>query len=60
MIAIPKNYDLFEDNVTKLIYSNKVAIIDHNTHTSFIVENQKFANFEKKIFKLLFKYLKNS
>jgi hypothetical protein len=58
MIAIPKNYDLFDENITKLIYANKVAILDHNTKTSFIIENQKFADFEKKIFKLLFKHLR--
>lgn len=60
MIAIPKNYDLFEDDITKLIYANKVAILDHSTKTSFIIENQKFADFEKKIFKLLFKYLRKN
>jgi len=52
--AIPKYYDLFDDNISKIIYANKVAIIDFNTDTSFIIENKKFADFEKKIFKLLF------
>lgn len=60
MVAIPKKYDLFEDDITKLIYANKVAILDHSTKTSFIIENQKFADFEKKIFKLLFKYLRKN
>ena len=60
MVAIPKKYDLFEDNISKVIYGNKVAIIDYNTETSFIIENQKFADFEKKIFKLLFKYLRKN
>jgi len=58
MVAIPKKYDLFEDNVSKMIYANKIAVIDYNTDTSFIIENQKLADFEKKIFKLLFKYLR--
>ncbi len=57
MAAIPKNYDLFDDNIVKIIYGNKVAIVDYNTETSFIVENRKFAEFEKKIFKLLFRFL---
>lgn len=57
MAAIPKLYDLFDDNISKIIYANKVAVVDYNTDTSFIIENQKFADFEKKIFKLLFKYL---
>lgn len=60
MVAIPKRYDLFEDNITKVIYGNKVAILDYNSNTHFIIENQKFADFEKKIFKLLFKYLRKS
>jgi len=54
LVAIPKLYDLFEDNIA----NDKVAIIDYETHTSFIIQNQKFADFEKKIFKLLFKYLR--
>lgn len=58
MTAIPKKYDLFEDNVTKVIYGNKVAILDYNSNTSFVIENEKFARFEEKIFKLLFKYLR--
>ncbi len=58
MVAIPKKYDLFEDNVTKVIYGNKVAILDYNSDTSFVIENQKFADFERKIFKLLYKYLR--
>ena len=58
IVSIPKTYDLFEDNVSKMIYANKIAVIDYNTDTSFIIENQKLATFEKKIFKLLFKYLR--
>ena len=60
IVAIPKNYDLFDDNIGKIIYANKVAILDYNTNTSFIIENKKFADFEKKIFKLLFRYLRKS
>ena len=56
--AIPENYDLFDDNIGKIIYWNKVAVIDYNTATSFIIENKKFAEFEKKIFLLLFRYLR--
>ncbi|NDK10145.1 TrmB family transcriptional regulator [Candidatus Gracilibacteria bacterium] len=59
IVSIPKLYDLFEDNISKIIYANKVAIIDYESETSFIIENKKLADFEKKIFKLLFKYLRN-
>ncbi|MCH8518782.1 hypothetical protein LAT59_03410 [Candidatus Gracilibacteria bacterium] len=58
MRAIPEDYDLFDDNIGKIIYGNKVAIIDYNTSTSFIIENKKFAEFEKKIFLLLYRYLR--
>ncbi len=57
MRAIPKNFDLFDDNIGKIIYGNKVAIIDYNTSMSFIIENKKFAEFEKKVFQLLFRFL---
>lgn len=55
---IPEKFDLFTDNISKVIYKNKVGIIDYNNEISFIFENQKLADFEKKLFKLLFKYLK--
>lgn len=58
VVIIPKKYDLFEDNITKIIYSNKVAIIDYNSNECFIIESPIFANFEKKIFMLLFKFLR--
>lgn len=58
VVIIPKDFDIFEDNITKIIYWNKVAIIDYNTTESFIIESFVFANFEEKIFKLLFKFLK--
>jgi len=60
MVWIPTLYDLFEDNIAKIIYANKVAVLDYNTNTSFIIENKKFADFEKKIFKLLFNYLRKN
>lgn len=58
VVIIPKKYDLFEDNITKIIYGNKVAIIDYNSLESFIIESPIFANFERKLFMLLFKFLK--
>ncbi len=58
ILTIPRNYDLFDDNISKIIYKNKVAIIDYNTQTSFVIEDEKFAKFEEKIFKLLFKFLR--
>ncbi|MDD2487797.1 MAG: helix-turn-helix domain-containing protein [Candidatus Gracilibacteria bacterium] len=59
VVFIPKGFELFDQNVAKMIYANKVAIIDYNTYTSFIIENMILAKFEEKIFKTLFKFLKN-
>ena len=58
VVIIPVEYDMFEDNITKIIYANKVAIIDNNSEECFIIESNIFSNFERKLFKLLFKFLR--
>jgi len=58
VISIPKEYDLFDDNISKVIYNDKVWIIDYNNKISFIIEDSKLATFEKKLFRLMFKFLK--
>lgn len=58
VIAIPKVFDEFDDNITKLIYADKVAIIDYESQTGWIIENERFARYEEKIFRLLAKLLK--
>jgi sugar-specific transcriptional regulator TrmB len=58
VVYIPKGFDLFDSNVSKLIYWNKVAIIDYTTLTSFVIESRLLANFEEKIFKTLYKFLR--
>lgn len=55
--TIPKEYDLFEDNVSQIIYGNKIAFVDYNTQTSFIIESKEITKFQKKIFKLLWNKL---
>ena len=59
-VTIPAGFDLFDDNITKMIYADKVAIIDYNTDMAFIVESPVFATFERKLFQLLFRFLKKS
>jgi hypothetical protein len=49
------DYDLF--NVTKIIYQNKIAFIDHENKVSFIVYNERMAKMETEIFLSLFKML---
>jgi hypothetical protein len=55
---IPENIDEFQDNILMTIYSNKVAFIDFNDESSILIENKKIAEFQKKLFKLLFKSLR--
>lgn len=55
--AIPKDFDLFTFDVSQLIYRDTVAIIDYNSKSVITIKNDKFAEFQKKIFKFLFKKL---
>lgn len=57
MAAVPADFDLFDDNISKLIYGDRVAIVDHDSREAFVIESPRFAEFEKKIFRLLFEYL---
>ncbi|MCX6735711.1 MAG: hypothetical protein NTZ13_01350 [Candidatus Parcubacteria bacterium] len=54
---IPKSFDLFEYDITQLIYGDKIAFVDYNTETAVIIENPMIAEFQRKIFKLLFQKL---
>jgi sugar-specific transcriptional regulator TrmB len=55
--TVPRDFDLFEYDVSQIIFGNKMVIIDYNTETVITVENPVIAEFQKKIFKLLFKKL---
>lgn len=55
--TVPADYDLFEYDISQIIYGNKVAILDYNTTSAIVIENAVIAEFQKKLFKLLFKKL---
>ncbi len=55
--AIPASYDAFDYNITQLIYKDKVAFIDFDTETATVIENKRFAEFQLKIFKMLYEKL---
>ena len=55
--VVPSDFDLFAYNVSQVIYANKVAVIDYNTETAVIIENETIARFQSKIFELLFRKL---
>lgn len=54
---IPEKLDEFDDNVFMSIYADKLAYIDFNNESSVIIENKQIADFQKKLFKLLYKTL---
>lgn len=56
---IPAGDDLFDLNITQVIYDNKVALLDYNSKTVTIIENKMIAEFQKRIFKLLYSKLQN-
>lgn len=58
MVTIPEKFDLFKDNISKMIYGDKIAIIDYNTEMVLIIENPMLRHFEENIFKFLFRFLK--
>ena len=55
--AIPPEFDLFEYDITEVIYGDKIAYVDYNTETAFIIESPTIAEFQRKIFKLLYSKL---
>lgn len=54
---VPPEFDAFEQNIIQLIYGKKVALIDLNAKMSMIIENAALADFQEKIFRLLYKKL---
>lgn len=58
IVSVPAWFDLFDDNIVKIIYADKIAIIDYNSFTSFIVQNKILAKFEEKLFRIIYKFLK--
>ncbi|MDO8557764.1 MAG: helix-turn-helix domain-containing protein [bacterium] len=49
--------DVFDQNIIELIYENRVAFIDLNAEEVMIIENAALADFQKVIFKQLYKRL---
>lgn len=54
--TIPKEF-AFDDNVTLVIYADKIAHIDHNTNTTITITSKPLARFQEKIFKILWRKL---
>ena len=55
--TIPTDFDLFEYDITQLIYKNKIAFIDYSSMTAILIESPLLASFQKRLFQLLYKLL---
>ena len=54
--TVPQGFS-FDDNVTLVIYGDKIAHLDHTTGTTITITSSSIARFQEKIFKLLWKRL---
>lgn len=52
--VFPKEYGLFDFDVTQVVYGNKVAFIDYGTETATIIENPVFAAYQTALFRALY------
>lgn len=57
MKIVPEKYGLFDYDITQIVYANKMALIDYNTETAIVIENEVLAKFQAKIFKIIFDLL---
>jgi len=46
--------DRFEENITELISCDRVVFVDYDTETAIVIENERFAEFQKTIFRMFF------
>lgn len=54
---LPRKFNFIGDNITQVIYGNKVAVGDFESETAFIIESPLFAELQRKIFKALYELL---
>lgn len=57
-MAIPDGFDHFDDHISKVIYDDRVTIIDYLSETGFTIESARYARYEGKSIPLLFQLLK--
>lgn len=54
---VPPELEPFQQDVIQLIYGNRISLIDLNTEQVVIIENPALANFQRSIFKMLYRKL---
>lgn len=57
LVSLPSIFP-FKQNFQKIIYADRVAILDIETETICIIESKLLASFEEAIFRCLFNYLR--
>ncbi len=57
MKVIPTKTDLFDDDISLVIYEDRVAFVDYTQQMTFTISSERIANFQRKLFMLLFKKL---
>lgn len=57
MKYFPKGDVAFDQNTIQLIYADTIAFMDLNTETALVVESPPLAEFQKKLFRLLYQKL---
>jgi HTH-type transcriptional regulator, sugar sensing transcriptional regulator len=57
MKYFPKSDVVFDQDTIELIYGDSIALLDLNTETALIVESPQLAEFQKKLFRLLYQRL---
>ncbi len=54
---IPENINLFDTDVSLSIYGDKVSLIDYNSLSVITIKNSMIAEFQKQLFKMIWKGL---
>ncbi len=54
---IPSTTELFDQNIIQFVYGDRIAFIDLNKEQALIIENKALADFQKIIFRQLYKKL---
>ncbi len=57
MKMVPPSFDLFDQNVSQIIYGNRVLLIDYSSQTAIQIESPSIAHFHKRLFELMFRLL---
>ncbi|MFC1644864.1 TrmB family transcriptional regulator [Patescibacteria group bacterium] len=57
MKFVPEVDDSFDQNIIQFIYGSKVAFIDVTSETGMVIENKRMAEFQERLFRLLYSKL---